>query len=183
MAVSLWRPWFPELVTWMARLGLTEPQMAAELGVAPNTFANWRCDRHPELKLALAEGRMLSDARVEGSLYARALGIHTEVTVLNKNGDPVQVSLYEKPDVVACIFWLKNRRPDLWRDTWRMEHTGKDGTAIKHEVEIDYSSLSDEELAAAVAQEAEGITRSAAAGGTKAPLSLEPPQPGVPKAE
>ena len=20
------------------------------------------------------------------------------------------------PDVVACIFWLKNRRPDIWRD-------------------------------------------------------------------
>jgi hypothetical protein len=27
------------------------------------------------------------------------------------------------PDVTACIFWLKNRRPDLWRDTHQLEHT------------------------------------------------------------
>jgi hypothetical protein len=27
------------------------------------------------------------------------------------------------PDVVACIFWLKNRRPDLWRD--RQDHRHK----------------------------------------------------------
>ena len=27
------------------------------------------------------------------------------------------------PSDVACIFWLKNRRPDLWRDTHQLEHT------------------------------------------------------------
>ncbi len=156
--------------------------MAAELGVAPNTFANWKY-RYPELKPALEEGRLLADSRVEGSLYSRAMGIHTQITVLNKNGDPVEVTLYEKPDVTACIFWLKNRRPDLWRDTWRMEHTGKDGAAIKHEVEVDYSNLSDEELVRAVAAEAESITRGAAEGDPAAPLPVEPAQPRVPEEE
>ena len=32
------------------------------------------------------------------------------------------------PDTTACIFWLKNRRKDEWRD--RQEHTGADGTPL-----------------------------------------------------
>ena len=26
------------------------------------------------------------------------------------------------PDVTACIFWLKNRDPEHWRDSQQMEH-------------------------------------------------------------
>lgn len=26
------------------------------------------------------------------------------------------------PDVTACIFWLKNRKPADWRDAQQMEH-------------------------------------------------------------
>jgi hypothetical protein len=26
------------------------------------------------------------------------------------------------PDVTACIFWLKNRKPSEWRDSQQMEH-------------------------------------------------------------
>jgi len=26
------------------------------------------------------------------------------------------------PDVTACIFWLKNRKPHEWRDVQQMEH-------------------------------------------------------------
>jgi hypothetical protein len=25
------------------------------------------------------------------------------------------------PSDTACIFWLKNRRPDRWRDAWQIE--------------------------------------------------------------
>ena len=26
------------------------------------------------------------------------------------------------PDTTAGIFWLKNRKPDQWRDAWQLEH-------------------------------------------------------------
>jgi len=26
------------------------------------------------------------------------------------------------PDVTACIFWLKNRDPQRWRDSQKLEH-------------------------------------------------------------
>ncbi len=44
------------------------------------------------------------------------------------------------PDVTAQIFWLKNRRPDRWRDKQDIEHSG--GVDNK----LDLSGLSAEEL-------------------------------------
>jgi hypothetical protein len=37
-----------------------------------------------------------------------------------------------EPNVAACIFWLKNRRPDLWRDRIEQDHSG--GIMLQHEV-------------------------------------------------
>ena len=48
--------------------------------------------------------------RVVQSLYNRTLGF-------TRNGK------YYPPDVTACIFWLKNRRPDEWRDRQDQRHT------------------------------------------------------------
>jgi hypothetical protein len=51
------------------------------------------------------------------------------------------------PDTTAAIFWLKNRRPQAWRDVKAVEHTHKH----VHE-------LSDEELAAIAAGSREGAS-------------------------
>jgi hypothetical protein len=42
----------------------------------------------------------------------------------DKNGRVTRVPYreYFPPDVTAGIFWMKNRRPDLWRDTHQIEH-------------------------------------------------------------
>ena len=55
--------------------------------------------KHEELREALKRGREASDARVEESLYRNALAGNT----------------------TAQIFWLKNRRPDRWRDVQNIE--------------------------------------------------------------
>ena len=59
---------------------------------------------HPEFRCALKAGKEASDDRVERSLYQLAIGW---------NGQP--------PNVTACIFWLKNRRKDRWRDVQGVE--------------------------------------------------------------
>ena len=46
----------------------------------------------------------MSDDRVERSLYQLAIGW---------NGNP--------PNTTAAIFWLKNRRPDRWRDVQQLQ--------------------------------------------------------------
>ena len=105
----------------MRRNGLTLEEVAAEFKVTAKTLHVWR-KKHPAFNDALNERRDAADANVAKSLYQRACGILTKVKALDRNGNLVEVDLYEKPDVTACIFWLKNRRPDDWRDVRRVEH-------------------------------------------------------------
>jgi len=110
----------PQLVKWMARSGLTEVEIAAELGVNPSTFTRWK-QRYPELVEALKESRNFVDSLVEDSLLKRALGYEYEEVKLiaSQDGKTRRVEKTKKvvlPDVTAQIFWLKNRQPDRWRD-------------------------------------------------------------------
>jgi hypothetical protein len=77
---------------------------------------------------ALKRGKFPSDERVERSLYQRAIGYtYDAVKILKPAGttEPVIVpySQHVPPDVTACIFWLKNRRSDEWRDRQDQRHT------------------------------------------------------------
>jgi hypothetical protein len=65
--------------------------------------------------------------RVTRSLYARAVGYNYEAVKIFMPANrekPVIVPYIEHvpPDVTACIFWLKNRHPEHWRDSQQMEH-------------------------------------------------------------
>lgn len=112
-------PW----VRSLARRGMTGKEIALELGVDESTIYRW-CDRYPEFCKSLNEGRSYADAMVEDSLYRRALGgTYTEKRQsLKPNSKGEQVKVMEAierevpPDVSACIFWLKNRDPEHWRD-------------------------------------------------------------------
>lgn len=104
----------------LARAGLTVREAARAMGVSKATLMRWQRD-HGELKAALAEGRALADAVVEDSLYRRARGLTVTETreYRDRSGGLTQTVTIERelpPDVAACIFWLKNRRPERWRD-------------------------------------------------------------------
>lgn len=133
----------PVLARWMARCGLTDEQMASELGIGRRTLAAWK-GRHPEFAEALREGKAYPDAIVEESLYRRATGYEYEEVQVERlaietdgeaqeQGAPVRVRRTRKhvvPDTVAQIFWLKNRQPQRWRDKQEHELTGKDGAPL-----------------------------------------------------
>ena len=96
-------------------------------GVAEATFNAWK-KAHPEFFEELRNGRALADSKVVASLYQRALGYsHDAVKIFNVDGSPMVVPYVEHypPDAVACIFWLKNRQPALWREKADVHHTGK----------------------------------------------------------
>ena len=70
----------------------------------------------------------VADARVERSLYNRAVGYTFDsVKIMQDKGRPVVVPYREHvpPDPGAGFNWLKNRRPEEWRD--RRELTGANG--------------------------------------------------------
>lgn len=107
------------LVYWIARAGLTDALIAKELGVSERTLYNWQ-KAHPEFAEALRAGKEDPDDKVEAALYKRALGYeYTEEKVTAEHAVITKIERTTKqvvPDVTACIFWLKNRRPDTWKD-------------------------------------------------------------------
>lgn len=141
-----------------ARDGLTDKQIACNMGIAYSTFRNWR-DKYPALSAPLKRGKEIVDREVENSLLKRATGMKIKSSTykmvkvdksvldaqrlrfLNKyklehpklskqeltmiaieevpTYERIKVMEYENelaPDVSAAIFWLKNRKPDLFRD-------------------------------------------------------------------
>lgn len=124
-----------KLEAW-ARDGLTDEQIAQNMGINTATLYRYKND-YDEICKALKRGKEVVDIEVENKLLKRALGYeYTEVTqerVIKKDnqgtpatdlhGFPIYEMVTTKtvkkevlPDTTAQIFWLKNRRPDQWRD-------------------------------------------------------------------
>lgn len=154
-----------------ARNGLTDEQLAHNMGIAAGTLYEWK-KKYPEINESLKKSKEVVDLEVENSLLNRALGMVTKsitYKMVRLDGDVLKakrqrflnayklehpdltakelkmiaiesVPTYEEipmivqknalaPDVSAQIFWLKNRRPDLWRDKRETELSG--GVGVK----------------------------------------------------
>lgn len=116
------------LAAW-TRDGLSEQQMANNLGVHVNTFS--RAKKHseygPAICEALAHGREVADIEVENALYKRAVGYaYDEIKEEYEGGILVKRTVLKKfipPDTGAQVFWLKNRKSDVWRDRREVDNT------------------------------------------------------------
>jgi len=111
----------------LCALGATDEDLADFFEVSIRTIANWKT-QHEEFLRALKGGKAQADDRVERSLYQRAVGYSFDSEkVFNHKGEALRVKTREHcpPDVTAQIFWLKNRRPEDWRDKREHEHSGQ----------------------------------------------------------
>lgn len=123
MAKGKYQKWLePEgllLLEGWARDGLTDEQIAHNMGCAAGTLYDWK-NRYPEISEALKKGKEIVDIQVENALLKRALGYDYQeerVEVSEAKGRKITQTLKHVPgDTTAQIFWLKNRRPDIWRD-------------------------------------------------------------------
>lgn len=109
----------------LAQDGMTDKQIANELGFTETTLNNWK-GSFPDLFKSLKEAKNIPDELVEISLFARAMGYsHPEEKIFcNQYGDVTKVDTVKHyaPDTTACIFWLKNRQPAKWRDKQEIDH-------------------------------------------------------------
>ena len=89
------------------------------------TIDNWKI-KYPEFLGSLKACKEEADKNVERSLYARATGYSYDAVKIfhTKDGKITKVPYTEHvpPDVTAQIYWLKNRRPDRWRDVQNIDH-------------------------------------------------------------
>lgn len=132
------------LVEGWAREGLTDEQIAHNLGIGKTAFYKYKRN-YAEFANSLKKGKEVIDFEVENALLKRALGYkYTEVTkermirkdergqpLVDIHGFPVYEMVVTKtvkkevaPDTTAQIFWLKNRKPTEWRDKRDVEHSG-----------------------------------------------------------
>lgn len=118
------------LEAW-ARDGLTDEQIAGNMGINVRTLYLWK-KKNVQIFQSLKVGKEVADIEVENALRKKALGfreteqtVSTRRTVEYENGkrvrevtEPVvtEVEKYYPPDTTAAIFWLKNRKPEQWRD-------------------------------------------------------------------
>lgn len=104
-----------------ARDGLTEEQIAYNMGINRRTLTEWKSKYDP-ISHVLKRGKEVVDRQVENALLKRALGYeYEEVTQeFNEETGKLQVTKVVNkqvaPDTTAQIFWLKNRKPDEWRE-------------------------------------------------------------------
>lgn len=116
-----------------ARSGLTNEQIAHNCGVGRLTLYKW-AKQYPAIKEALEKGKAVVNYEVENALYKSAIGYHVEETIEDSTGGVKKTTKYIPPNVVAQIFWLKNRMPDKWRDKVNTEVTGALPIVIKDDI-------------------------------------------------
>jgi hypothetical protein len=117
-------------------LGATNETLAERFEVCRRTIDNWIATI-PEFSFAVRQGRQVADETVISALFARAKGMEQKMTkVFCHRGQPVTANytVHLPPDVCACIFWLRNRRPEQWREN-RPLVDAKDDEAWVRELE------------------------------------------------
>ena len=130
MAKGKYQEWLtPDGITRLeawARDGLTDEQLAAKIGITATTLYDWK-NKYPVISEALKRGKEVVDVEVENALLKRAMGFeYTETRTETADDGTVKTIVMQKtmpPDTTAQIFWLKNRRPAVWRDKQQVEHS------------------------------------------------------------
>ncbi|MCD5183868.1 helix-turn-helix domain-containing protein [Enterococcus gallinarum] len=126
-----------------ARDGLTDKQVAHNMNIAESTFHEWK-KKYSVLSESLKKGKEVVDRQVENALLKRALGYEFKETTQELTEDGMRVTKVitkqQAPDTTAQIFWLKNRKPDEWRDKKETEVSGN------MTVSNPFANLSEEEL-------------------------------------
>lgn len=127
MAKGLYEEWLTadalEVLSGWAQRGLTDEQIAENCGIAVRTLYEWK-NRFPQIMQALKKGKDWADVQVENALFRRAIGYEYDEVTYEDGRETKRVKKKVGGDVTAQIFWLKNRRPDLWRD--KHEDKGND---------------------------------------------------------
>lgn len=122
-----------------ARDGLTDEQIAKNMGIARDTLIEWK-KKYSDISDTLKRGKDVADREIENALYERAHGGTRQVkktfkvkrTYYDEQGRKCEKEelktaldeIYIPGDTTAQIFWLKNRMPEKWRDKQEVKVSG-----------------------------------------------------------
>lgn len=120
-----------EQIEKWARLGLSDRQIAKNMGIGRSTFYEWK-KKYKDISDTLDKGKAIVNEEVENALLKKALGfkykeqqaIKVKEIYYDEKGrkcqrEDVKIVEVEKEvpaDTVAIKFWLVNREKDRWSD-------------------------------------------------------------------
>lgn len=155
------------LLEGWARDGLTDKQIAENMGINVKTLWDYK-HKYDPISNALKKSKEIVDREVENALKKSAEGydVYEEVwerQFNTKTGD-FEMVLTKKtkkhipPSNTAQIFWLKNRRPQYWRDKVESHLTANVNNNSKTIAELITSPVNTRDLAELIkeAKEEEG---------------------------
>lgn len=100
------------LLEGWARDGLTNEQIANNIGIDERTLYRWK-DKESRICQSLKKGKEVVDFEVENALLKNAM----------------------EGNVTAQIYWLKNRKPKEWRDKVVVENENNGSGVLTELVE------------------------------------------------
>ena len=109
------------------------------MGISEASLYNYQA-KFVEILEALKRGKRPVDNEVEDALLKRALGgfeIKEKRVERWKDANGVErehtviITREVPPDTTAQIYWLKNRRRDVWKDKWDVEVNATDDMLAK----------------------------------------------------
>lgn len=119
------------LLKGWARNGLKDTLIAKNMGITAKTLYEWK-NKYSDICEALKKGKEPADIEVEDALFKAAIGYYVTVkepikvktkkqlkdkgTVEEEHVEFIEKETYIPPNPTAIIFWLKNRKPEAWRD-------------------------------------------------------------------
>ena len=138
------------LLEGWARDGLTEEQIANNIGISRQSLWEWK-KKEVNIFNALKKGKEVVDIEVENALFKKAIGYNITVQkafklkdiIYGENGKKIsekerieyaEEEIHVPADTTAQIFWLKNRRKQQWRDKIEYENTGENKNGVMDEL-------------------------------------------------
>jgi len=129
------------LITGWARDGLTNEDIAHNIGITRKTLQKW-LNKYSDISNALKEGKEVADYKVVNALYKRSLGYEykeIQTTVEDIEGKirkkKIITEKHMPADTTAIAIWLNNRRPKDFKRNRGKEDLDKD--KFEHEKKID----------------------------------------------
>ena len=118
------------VAAWVAD-GVTINELATKMQIDRSYLTKLR-HQYPKLEEAISTEREIVDHEIENAMHKSAIGyMVTEkrtTVIVDENGKKTQkIETYDKHvpgNSVAQIFWLKNRKPNYWRDKQETELSG-----------------------------------------------------------
>lgn len=116
------KPEYCKIAEVLCRLGAIDNDLAEAFDVNQDTINEWK-KVHTNFSESLKVGKATPDSEIEAALFKRAKGYTRKIERATKDGT-VMCDEELPPDPTSMIFYLKNRRPDRWRDKQEVEHKG-----------------------------------------------------------